>query len=578
MHRAFARLGALPVPVVAAIHGHCLGGGLELALACTARIARDGKTTLIGLPECSVGLLPGAGGTQRLPRLIGEAAIDLILKGTMLPAQKACELGIIDRLIPAGGDLLKEAKAFLEEMLAGKAALKREKPDFSRIDAAAEVARKSVLKASRGRALPGPMLALKAVLDGVKLPLEEGIECEKACFAEAVTSREAKGSIHSFFLRTMTDKPKSMMTKGFVPRAVGKIGILGFGMMGRGIIIDILRNTQIPVLVKDVPEALDPGKAFIRKILEGMAEKKRLREPIEDLMGRLEVTADYTGFGSVDMVIEAVFEDLKVKGKVYEELCRVVRKDCLIASNTSSIPITKMAGSVTAPERFGGIHFFSPVWMMQLVEVIRGEQTAQDTVDNFLNFAAAIKKRPIVCRDNSGFVVNALLSPYLMNAIRFIEEGNGIAEVDKAMTDFGMPVGPIRLIDEVGIDVPYKAQLSRGNVQETLKRIVEAGRCGLKKSGKGFFLKDGSVDPEVLPLIDRKESRVVGSEEIQKGMLAAMVRSGKELIDKKVVDDVQMIDVGMIWGTGFPADKGGPMKWADLTGLSVDLFGKNFYE
>lgn len=579
MHRAFSKLGALSVPVLAAIHGHCLGGGLELALACSARIAKEGKTTLLGLPECSVGILPGAGGTQRLPRLIGYPAIEMIVKGTVLPAKKAHELGIIDRLIPAESDLTKEAKSFLDEIIAGKAALKRPEQDFSQLDAVIETARQGVLKANRGRSLPGPMLALRAIQKGVKVSLKEGIECEKESFADAVTAKEAKGSINTFFLKTLTDKPKSMMTKGFVPKPVSKIAVLGFGMMGRGIIIDILRNTGIKVLVKDVPQALDPGKDFIKKILEGMAEKKKLKETVDIIMNRLEVVSEYVeDFKSVDMVIEAVFEDIKVKSQVYEELCRVVTKDCLIASNTSSIPITTMAKYVAGPERFGGIHFFSPVWMMQLVEVIRGEQTSQETVDNILGFAAAIKKRPIVCRDNSGFVVNALLSPYLMNAIRFIEEGNDIAEVDKAMMNFGMPVGPIRLIDEVGIDVPYKAQLNRGNVQQTLKRIVEAGRCGLKKSGKGFFLKDGSVDPEVLPLIDRKDSRVVSSEEIQKGMLTAMVRVGKDLLDRKIVDDVRMIDVGMIWGTGFPSDKGGPMKWADLTGLSVDLFGKNFYE
>jgi len=232
---------------------------------------------------------------------------------------------------------------------------------------------------------------------------------------------------------------------------------------------------------------------------------------------------------------------------------------------------------VTRPERFGGLHFFSPVWLMQLVEVIRGEQTSQETVDNLLNFAAAIKKRPIVCRDNAGFVVNALLFPMLLETFKYIEEGNAIEKVDKAMTAFGMPVGPIRLTDEVGIDVPYKIFKGMGIRQETLANVVEAGRMGLKKSGKGFFLKDGSVDPEILPLIARKNTRELTMEQIQEGLLEAMVKTGKDLLDRKVVDNVRMIDVGMIWGVGFPADKGGPMKWADLTGMSHRLFGKNFY-
>ena len=577
-HGAFRKLNNLNLPVLAAIHGHCLGGGLEFALACTARIAKEGKTTLIGLPECNVGLFPGGGGTQRLPRLIGYPAIELILKGTMLPAAKALEAGIIDRLIPADADLLSAAKGFIEEIIAGTAALKRPAHDFSRIDEIAALARQGILKATRGRELPAPMLALKSIQEGLKVSLEEGLEIEKANFVEVVMSRESKGSINTFFLKTMTDKPKAMMTKGFVPKPLKKAAVLGFGTMGRGIVIDIVRNMQIPVVVKDIPAALEPGKAFVRKILEGMAEKKRLKGAVDDYLKLIITTAEYgPEFRDVDIVVEAVFEDLKIKQQVYQELCQVIPGDCVVASNTSSLPIKSMAPMLTNPERFGGLHFFSPVWLMQLVEVIRGEQTSQETVDNLLNFAAAIRKRPLVCRDNAGFVVNALLFPMLLETFRYIEEGTAIEQVDAAMTAFGMPVGPIRLTDEVGIDVPYKIFKGMGIRQETLANVVEAGRMGLKKSGKGFFLKDGSVDPEVLPLIARKGDRERTAAEIQEGLLEAMVKTGKDLLDRKVVEDVRMIDVGMIWGVGFPADKGGPMKWADLTGMSKRLFGRNLY-
>ena len=577
-HGSFARLNAFNFPAIAAIHGHCLGGGLEFALACTARIAKEGKTTLIGLPECSVGLFPGGGGTQRLPRLIGYPALEMILKGTMMPAAKAYEAGIVDRLVPADGDLLAEAKKFLLEVIAGTAGLKRPVHDFSQIDAIAEMAQQGILKATKGRYIPGPMLALKSIHEGLKVSLEKGLELEKANFAEVVLTHQAKGSINTFFIKGMTDKPKAMMTKGFQPKPLNRAAVLGFGTMGRGIAIDILRNTQIPLLVKDIPEALEPGKAFVRKILDGMAEKKRIKQPVDSIMARLTAVSEYSdAFKNVDIVIEAVFEDIKVKEQVYEELCKVIKDDCIIASNTSSIPITSMAKYVTKPERFGGIHFFSPVWLMQLVEVIRGVQTSQDTIDNLLNFSAAIRKRPIVCRDNAGFVVNALLFPMVLETFRYLEEGNAIEKIDKAMLSFGMPVGPIRLTDEVGIDIPYKIFKGMGVRQETLANVVEAGRLGLKKSGKGFFLKDGSGDPEVLPLIGKREPRALTEEQIQEGLLVAMVKTGKDLLDRKVVDDVRMIDVGMIWGVGFPADKGGPMKWADLTGLSKKLFGKNFY-
>ncbi len=507
-HGSFARLNAFPFPAVAAIHGHCLGGGLEFALACTARVAKEGKTTLIGLPECNVGLFPGGGGTQRLPRLIGYPALEMILKGTMMPAARAFEAGIVDRLVPADGDLLAEAKKLVQEINAGKANLKRPTHDFSQIDAVADMARQGILKATKGRYIPGPMLALMSMHEGLKVSLEKGLELEKANFVEVVLTNQAKGSINTFFIKGMTDKPKAMMTRGFQPKPLNLALVLGFGTMGRGIAIDILRNTQIPVLVKDIPEALEPGRSFVRKILDGMAEKKRLKEPVDSVMSRLTAVSEYTDdVKKADIVIEAVFEDIKVKQQVYGELCKVVREDCIIASNTSSIPIISMAKYVTQPERFGGIHFFSPVWLMQLVEVIRGEKTSQETIDNLLNFAAAIRKRPIVCRDNAGFVVNALLFPMVMETFRYLEEGNAIEKIDKAMLDFGMPVGPIRLTDEVGIDIPYKVFKGMNVRQETLANVVESGRLGLKKSGKGFFLKDGSVDPDVLPLIAKRPPR-----------------------------------------------------------------------
>lgn len=577
-HKAFLRIGQLPFPTLAAIDGHCLGGGLEFALACTARIAKDSKTTIIGLPEVNVGLFPGAGGTQRLPRLIGYSAFDLILKGSMLPAAKAYDLGIVDRLISGDKDLKNEAISFVEEINSGKVILRRPEHDFTQIDQLVDQARRDVLASTKGRELPGPMLAIKAMQAGLKVNLEEALKIEEKYFADVATSNEAKGSINTFFIKTMTDKPQNMMSKGFKPKLINQIAILGFGFMGRGIAIDILRNTRLTVIAKDIPQALEPGREFIRKILNGMFEKKRLKEPVNEIMNRLIVTSEFNGeFKNTDLVIEVVFENMDLKREVYKSISNIVNENCLIASNTSSLSINKLAECVINPERFGGTHFFSPVWMMQLLEVVRGEKTSQETIDNLLNFASMIRKRPIVCKDNPGFVVNALVLPYLRNAYDFIEKGNTIEKVDNAMKIFGMPVGPIRLTDEVGIDVPYKVMVGMGIEQETLKNIVTSGRLGLKKAGKGIFMKDGSVDPEVLPLIAKKERLDMTEDDIQKTMLKAMVIAGKDLLDRNIVDDPRMIDVGMIWGTGFPADKGGPMKWADLIGLSKDLFGKNFY-
>jgi 3-hydroxyacyl-CoA dehydrogenase/enoyl-CoA hydratase/3-hydroxybutyryl-CoA epimerase len=575
---SFNRWNDLKIPTVAAINGVCAGGGLELTLVCTARISTDAKSSLIGLPECNVGLFPGGGGTQRLPRLIGYPAVELILKGSLIPAVKAHELGIIDRLVPAGGNLLDAAKVFLQEIIMGKVDLKRQVQDLSQIDAVADMARKGVLKLTKGRELLGPMLAIRSMQEGLKVSLEEGLELEKKYFIQTALSPEAKGSINTFFIKTMTDKPKGMMTKGFSPKPIRKVAVLGFGTMGRGIIIDVLRHMQIPVIVKDFPETFEAGKAFVRKILDGMAEKKRLAVPVDQLMGRLTTTADYGAeFKDVDLVIEAVFEDIKIKEQTYRQLCLAVRDDCLIASNTSSLLVTAMSRFVTHPERFGGTHFFSPVWLMQLVEIVQAEATSRETVDNLLNFSGAIRKRPIVCRDNPGFVVNALLMPYFIDVLKYLEAGNPIEKIDGAMLSFGMPVGPIRLIDEVGIDIPYKVLVGMGIQQDTLNQVVASGRLGLKKSGKGFFLKDGTVDHEVLKLIALKAPQAATAAEIQTGVLTAMVKVGNDLLERHIVDDPRMIDVGMIWGTGFPADKGGPMKWADLIGLSRKLYGKNFY-
>ena len=577
-HDGYNRWEKLAFPTLVAINGVCAGGGLELCLACSARIATDAKQTVIGLPECKVGIFPGGGGTQRLPRLIGYPAMELILKGDLIPVTKCLELGIIDRLVSADKILLDEAIIFLKEIIAGKANLKRDKQDLSQIDQMAETARQGTLKAAKGREIPGLMLAIKAIQEGVRLPLMEGLKVEEKYFIEAVLSPEAKGSINTFFLTTMSDKPTRMMRKGFVPKPLNKVAILGFGTMGRGLVINILLDMKVPVVVKDIPEALDPGKAFVRKILDGMAEKKRLKVPVDDLMNRIIVTSDYgPEFKDVDLVVEAVFENIKIKEQAYKELTPVVSEDCVIASNTSSLRIDAMSKFVARPERFGGLHFFSPVWLMQLVEIIQGGTTSRATVDNLINFTAAIRKRPIVCRDNAGFVVNAVLNPYILKSFLYLEEGNAIEKIDGAMTAFGMPVGPVRLMDEVGTDVVDKIFKGLGYRQDTISNVVASGRWGLKKSGKGFFLKDGSVDPDVLPLIEKKEPRDLTPEQIQEGLLAVMVKAGKDLLDRKIIDDVRMIDIGMIWGTGFPRSKGGPMKWADLIGLSRKLYGKKFY-
>ncbi|HOI73267.1 MAG TPA: 3-hydroxyacyl-CoA dehydrogenase NAD-binding domain-containing protein [Syntrophales bacterium] len=579
----FGRLENLGIPTVAAISGPCMGGGYEFALAMTARISANGPRTLIGLPECNVGVIPGGGGTQRLPRLIGLSALQMIVRGAVVPAGKALEAGLVDRVCPEKDDLVERAKAFAEEIARDALTLRRSAPDLSGLDEAVAAARALARKASRGRDLPAPRLAIRAVEEGLKCAsLSEGLKIETECFLEVLATPECKGSINTFFLKTYSDKPLTMIPKGFHPRPLKKLAVLGFGTMGRGIIIDMLRRLQVPVVVKDLPETLEPGKAFVKKILEGMAEKGQLKKSVDDLMGLLKPVSGWTAdFADVDLVVEAVFEDPAVKDEVYGDLCRAVPEDCLIVSNTSSLPVDRLARSVTSPKRFLGTHFFSPVWRMELLEIIRGKETTDEAVYNLLNFAAGLRKRPIVCNDNPGFVVNAMLFPYFIKAYELLGEGVPMDAVDNAMMRFGLPVGPIRLTDEVGIDVSYLVltkSLGR-KAPMALENVYKAGRFGRNKNGKGFYTKEGAVDPEALPLVNpqglKKEMTV---ESLQEMLFLPFVETGKELLEKGVVKGPRAVDIGAIWGIGFPADKGGPLKWADLTGLSEKLYKKSFYK
>ncbi len=579
-HEAFNRLEKASFTSLAAINGHCLGGGYEFALACTARIAKDSKNTVIGLPETQLGLLPGGGGTQRLSRLIGPAAIELILSGKTLPAKQAQEKGLIDRVTGADSDLAEEAKEYLKTIITGKEKLNRPSHDFSNINSIAAEVRKQALKASRGRELPGPMMAIKSIEDGVNLTLEEGLEKEKEYFLDVALSREAKGSIHTFFLKTETDRPASLVSAGFQAKPIRKIAVIGFGNMGRGITIDLLRRMKIPVMVKDNPDMLKKGSEFVRKILLDMAEKNKLKDPVEQLTDLLIPVSEYNDqIDDVDLVIEAVFEETKTKQEAFKDITSRVSEDCLLVSNTSTIPIDKMAPFVSNPERFAGLHFFSPVWRMELVEIVKGANTGQETLNNLLAFSGNMRKRPIVCKDNPGFVVNALLLPYFLKMYDLMEQGVPIESIDQAMVKFGLPLGPVRLIDEMGIDVHYYAFIALGMEPPAIvKRVFNDGRYGFKKSGKGYFLGDGSVDPEVLDLIAPDQNDPgLSLEEIQHNLYKAFVIRGKELLDQGIVDSPKAIDVGMIWGIGFPPEKGGPMKWADLTGLSEQIQGKPFY-
>lgn len=574
----FNTLADLPVPTLAAVNGHCLGGGFEFILACDARIAQHSKTTTFGLPEIGVGVFPAGGGTSRLTRLIGYPAIDLVLASKNLNAPKALELGAVDMCIEDEEDLLAKAEEFIGGIIDGTVTLNRPDHDFSDIDNVIAEKKKEVIKRAKGRVLPAPNAFLEVVNKGIKLPLAQSLDLEREYYVNVATSNETKGCINTFFLTSYNSNAKKFITKGYNPKPIKKAAVLGFGTMGRGIVIDIINKARIPVVVKDVPAALEAGQAFIAKIIGRMEEKGRLRgTTTEDLMKLIIPVTEYTDdFSDVDIVIEAVFEDVKVKENVYRELCEVVSKDCIIASNTSYLSVNELAQKVTNPKRFIGMHFFSPVWLMKLIEIVKSDVASQETIDNALSFVAMLRKRPVICNDAPGFVVNAVLDPFMQCCLKYLEEGNDAKKIDAAMVKFGFPVGGIRLLDEVGIDVSYHIFKSRGIEQKTIENMYNAGRFGFKKNGKGFYNKEG-VDPAIDDLIAKKTPVDRTEEEMTEEILKRMITIGKRILDDGITADVRMIDSGMIFGTGYPVDKGGPMKWADIIGLSKEMFGAKFY-
>ncbi|MGS0765633.1 3-hydroxyacyl-CoA dehydrogenase family protein [Syntrophomonas curvata] len=386
---------------------------------------------------------------------------------------------------------------------------------------------------------------------------------------------KAEAMNNTVLLKNRTDNPLSMIPTGISLKKINKVGIIGFGTMGIGIAIEVLRNMQIPVVVKDSQEGLEKGMLFLKRSLEAM------KLPVDDMMNLVTATTEYSDdFKDMDLIIEAVFENYELKQDIFSNISAIVSEDCIIASNTSTIPIAKLSQGVSRPERFIGAHFFSPVPKMELLEIIKGKNTSQDTIYSLIAFAAAIKKRPLVCNDSPGFVVNALLLPYFQIAFQLLQKGVPIEDIDGAMMEFGMPVGPIRLVEEVGIDIPYNSFYSVGlTPPEPVKIMVENNRLGHKKSGQGFFLKDGRVDPQALELIPiEKQSDSLDRNQIQEILFEAFVQKGKELLDLQIISNPGDVDLGTIWGLGFPAGKGGPLKWADLTGVSEKLFGKKFYK
>jgi 3-hydroxyacyl-CoA dehydrogenase/enoyl-CoA hydratase/3-hydroxybutyryl-CoA epimerase/3-hydroxyacyl-CoA dehydrogenase/enoyl-CoA hydratase/3-hydroxybutyryl-CoA epimerase/enoyl-CoA isomerase len=581
-----ARFERLPCPTVALIDGACMGGGTELALGFDYRLAGTLPKAEIGLPEVTIGLIPGWGGTQRLPRVIGPCpAAEMICSGEPVKAARARDLGIVFDVVPSE-KLNEEALRLLAWSRQSGDWNEARKRKWQPVGLTEEqhsftfaVARTVVMEKTKGK-LPAPLAALDAIAAGCNRPLDEGLKAETDRFVPLVGSPISRNLIALFFLRNRLQKDPGVADTTVKPRDVHRAGVVGAGIMGAGITTAHLRR-GIPVALVDVaPDAVQKGVAAITKSFQGRVEIGRMTATeLLGAMALLNTTQDLRLLAGSDVVIEAVVENEQVKSDLYRKLQEILPPQTILASNTSTISITRMAGAVRAPENFAGMHFFNPVDRMQLVELIRGEKTSDATVATLVALAKKVGKTPIVVRDCPGFLVNRILFPYMNEAMLLLEEGADPRAIDKAATDFGTPMGPITLSDVVGMDtmlfagrVVNTAYADRAKDSRILGALVKAGRLG-QKSGAGFYSyakgSRGVDDPLFASLLDKVRTgrRDVSAEEITDRLFLPMLIEASRTLEEKIVRDPGDVDMGLLLGIGFPAFRGGILRWADTVGL-----------
>jgi 3-hydroxyacyl-CoA dehydrogenase/enoyl-CoA hydratase/3-hydroxybutyryl-CoA epimerase/3-hydroxyacyl-CoA dehydrogenase/enoyl-CoA hydratase/3-hydroxybutyryl-CoA epimerase/enoyl-CoA isomerase len=587
----------LAFPTVAAIDGSCMGGGLELALSLDYRIAGTNPKTEVGFPEVKIGLFPGWGGTQRLPRVIGPShAIEIVCSGEPVKAQRAKELGILFDVVPSER-LVEEAVRLIrwaQESGTWRDERKRKRQPIGLSEEqhtfTFAVARAQVMEKTKGQ-LPGPLAALDAIAKGCNLPLDEALKIESELFAPLVGSPISRNLIGIFYMSQRLQKDPGVADPSVQPKPVERVGVLGAGLMGAGIAGAHIRRA-IPVMMLDsIPQALEKGVAGIAKTLQSRAAAGRMSpEEVVVCLARLSTTATLASMADRDVVIEAIIENEEAKIQVYRELQSIVPEDAILASNTSTISITRMAKAVKRPENFAGMHFFNPVDRMQLVEVIRGEKTSDQTVVTLVALAKRINKTPIVVRDCPGFLVNRILFPYMNEAMVLLEEGAKPRDIDKTAEGFGMPMGPITLNDLVGLDtalyagkVVNTAYSDRAKSTRILQELVAAKRLG-QKSGAGFYSyakgSRGTDDPAFAAILERCRTgqREFSQDEITDRLFFPMLTEASRILMEGIVRDPGDVDMGLILGIGFPPFRGGLLRWADSLGLGKVLEKLKSYE
>lgn len=590
------KLANLPFPTVAAVEGACVGGGCETLLAMDWRLASDSRKTQIGLPEIKLGILPGWGGTTRLPRIAGLAtALDVILAGKVVDSKRAKRMGLVDELVPAP-ILLDVAKKFARGKF-GTGKRSNAAPDGGPLRAfpakamekllegvgrsvVFRKARAAVLKETHGH-YPAPLEALAAIEKGFGRPLAEGLELEVAAAGRLVGSPEMKALVGLFF-RMEEVKKETGVAAGVTPRAVKRIGVLGAGAMGGGI-AQLAADKGWPVRMKDIRhEALALGYAQAAKIWQERLKKRRMTKvDFAAKMSLLSGGLGWDGFETCDVTIEAVLEKLAVKQAVLKEWEAVAAPEAIFASNTSTLPITEIAKAASRPERVVGMHFFNPVHKMPLVEVIFGEKTAPEVTATIFDLSKKMGKTPVVVKDAPGFLVNRILAPYLGEGVRLLLEGVPMEAIDKGMRAFGMPVGPIELLDDVGIDVAAKgaetlsaAWPERMPIDPAFGRLVTGGRLG-RKTKKGFYRYEGDkrVGPDPQAYADlgvaSPGSVPISPEALEARLIFPMVNEAAFCLADGIVPGPDKLDLAMIFGIGFPPFRGGLCAHADARGLAA---------
>lgn len=576
----YNKIEDLKIPTLVCIDGICLGGGLELSLSCKTILASDSPKTNLGLPEVMLGVLPGFGGTYRLPKRVGlPDALDMILTGKQIRAAKARKIGLVDFVMP------KERLIELAPKYLGKKASKKKNFKTSIEEMAQDnfITRKIIFQKAREKVLenskgfyPAPLKIIDLYENYYGKNRNVYLSHEAQMFGELSQTKQSKNLQHIFFLTDASKKMDKSQTEKITK--VKRGAVLGAGTMGGGIAWLFANANQAPIM-KDITQgALELGlKQSSMNFMGSVKRKKMSFDEFEKKQRSITATMGFSGFENVDLVIEAVVENMDIKKKVFAETEKHVKKNCILTSNTSSLSVNEMSKALEYPDRFAGLHFFNPVHRMPLVEIITHDKVSKETVNSLYKWVLDVKKTPIVVKDGPGFLVNRILMPFINESAYLLEEGVSIEALDQAVLNFGMPMGVCRLMDEVGIDVLVKVGKimhdglgARAYPNHLSAKIVEAGMLG-KKNAKGFYLydekgKQGGVNPEVLKVLPTKQKQM-DETEIQMRVFLPMINEAANILQDKIVEKASDVDLGVIYGIGFPPFKGGLLKYADSEGL-----------